>query len=222
MIEFSLMCLQRHQMPEAAERILPLVDSLHFDIMDQKFVPTQAFSTDFVTSFSTNLPKHVHIMAYDPLQYLDALEDVTSVSFHLEAVDDPEIVAGQIKARGFMAGICINPDTSVDHVAPLVSELDRIVVMAVTPGYSGQKYIPHTSRKLIELRRLAPHQQIVIDGGMHEDTIREVMTLGASSVVVCSVVVLSPDWEAKAHELRESGNIGATNKRILNTTGDNT
>jgi ribulose-phosphate 3-epimerase len=87
--------------------------------------------------------------------------------------------------------------------------------MAVTPGFSGQKYIPSTSEKIIRLRNEAPNIEIVVDGGMHEDTIREVMTLGADACVVCSVIVKSDNWQAKIDQLKESGKIGSRNKYIL-------
>ena len=89
MIEFSLLCLQRHNMEGWLERILPVVDSVHLDIMDGSFVPNRAFSPQFINAFDTYLPKHVHVMAFDPESYLAQLEGITSFSFHLEAVPQP-------------------------------------------------------------------------------------------------------------------------------------
>ena len=62
MIEFSPMCLKRHQLQVGISEVEPLVDSLHFDIMDGDFVPTSAFDVDYVNQYESILPKHVHIM----------------------------------------------------------------------------------------------------------------------------------------------------------------
>ena len=215
MIEFSILCLEKHSMQDSLSRILPMVDSVHLDIMDGKFVPVEAFSPGFINRFETHLPKHVHVMSKDPLFYLEQLQGINSYTFHYEAVNDPQKVLTRIHQRGFKAGICLNPETSVSEINHLIPHVDRVLVMAVKPGFSGQKYIASTSEKIIRLRQEAPDVEIVIDGGMHENTIREVMTLGADACVVCSVIVQSADWQGKVDELKKSGRIGFNNKMIL-------
>lgn len=215
MIEFSLLCLQRHHMEGWLNQILPIVDSVHLDIMDGKFVLNHAFTPEFINKFDTYLPKHVHVMAFDPEHYLERLEGVTSFSFHLEAAPQPQPLLEEIRARGFKPGIVINPEMPVFRVKPYLPFVDRVVLMAVRPGFSAQKFIPTTSQKIIELRSMSPEVEIVIDGGMHEDTIREVMTLGADSCVVCSVIVKDKNPQQKVDELRSSVVLGSNNRRTL-------
>ena len=215
MIEFSILCLDRHNMQDAISQILPLVDSVHLDIMDGDFVPAKAYSPEFINSFETNLPKHVHAMCFDPDKSLEQLDEIESFTFHMEAVERPLELIEKIKRRSIMAGICINPMTPVSDIRHLLSYIDRVLVMAVNPGYSGQKYIPTTSEKIIQLHRESPNIEIVVDGGMHEDTVREVMTLGARAFVVCSVIVKSENWESKIKQLKGSAKIGHKNKIIL-------
>jgi len=215
MIELSLLCLQRLNMEEVLSQIVPYVDSLHLDIMDETFVTNTAFSPEEINRIDYDLPKHIHIMSRKPEPYIDRLQNVESVSFHYEAVSDHLKIIKFIKSRGYKAGISVNPETPVEKLVDLLPHLDRVVLMAVKPGYSGTKYLPETSRKIVRLRKLDKNIPIVIDGGMHEDTIREVMALGANACVVCSVIAKSPDYKAKTQELRLSGQIGSYNREDL-------
>ena len=215
MIEFSILCLARRRMQHAIDQIMPLVDSVHLDIMDGKFVPSQAYTPEFINAFQTNLPKHVHVMSLTPEAYLHRLHGIHSFTFHVEVAKDPPLLIEAIRNRGFQVGICVNPETHIEQIQHLIPMVDRVVLMAVRPGFSGQKYLAPTSEKIIDLRSIAPDVELVIDGGMHEDTIREVMTLGATACVVCSVIVKSGDWAQKITQLRESVKIGSRNNERL-------
>jgi len=211
MIEFSLLCLERFKLENKLAEILPYIDSLHLDIMDGKFVPNTAFTPEQINDMQYKKAKHIHIMAFNPEKIVPKLVSVQSISFHLESTDKHEEIIDLIKSNGCQAGICINPETPVDRVKHLLDRLDRIIIMAVKPGFSGQKYIPSTSKKITALRKLSKSIEVVIDGGMHEDTIREVMTLGANACVVCTVIIKAPSYKNKIRELKESGLIGCDN-----------
>ncbi len=212
MIEFSILCLERLMLDSELPKLIPHIDSLHLDIMDGRFVKNTAYTPEEINIIDHGVPKHVHIMAHEPEEYIRKLENVDSISFHFEAVDNHQAVIEKIRERGAKAGVVINPGTSIDGITPFLDQLDRVVVMAVTPGYSGQKYIPGTSKTIVALRKTDKNIEIVVDGGMHEDTIREVMTLGANACVVCSVIVNSGDYASKVSELKESGMIGRVNR----------
>ncbi len=215
MIEFSLLCLERWNKEGELGKILPFVDSLHLDIMDGNFVKNRAFEPEEINKMDYGLKKHVHIMAFDPENYIKELNHVDSISFHYEAVDSHLNIIKLIKNKGIDAGLVINPETPVEKVKDLLKYLDRMVLMAVVPGFSGQKYLQETSNKIIELRKINKEINLVIDGGMHEDTIREVMTLGANSCVVCSVIVKSNDYERKIKQLKKSELIGKENRKKI-------
>jgi len=95
----------------------------------------------------------------------------------------------------------VNPKTSINEILKYIPLLDRVIVMAVEPGYSAQEYLPSTSQKIIELRKMSADIEIVVDGGMNEQTIDEVRILGANAFVVCSVIAKSKDIEGKIEEL---------------------
>ena len=213
MLEFSLLCLQRLDMKQILEKIHPHLDSIHLDIMDGKFVEPTAFTTEFVDQFKTDLPKHVHVMSYDPEYFLDELNNITSFSYHFETKVNHNYLISKIKNKNIKAGLVINPKTKILDVKPYFENLDRVILMAVDPGYSAQKYIPSTSKKIVEIREISPEIEIVIDGGMHEHTMREVMELGADSCVVCSVIVKSEDPIKKINSLKKSGFYGLNNRK---------
>ena len=215
MIEFSILCLERWDLETELEKLIPHMDSVHLDIMDGNFVPNTAFTVAEVNKMNFDIPKHVHIMAHQPMDYIQDLETADTVTFHIEANADAMPLIEAIHAKGFGAGICINPETPISDIKHLLPHLERVLVMAVRPGFSGQKYIPETSRKIVELRQLDPNISIVIDGGMHEDTIREVMTLGANACVVCSVIVKSGGYGEKVKQLKDSGLVGCDNRARL-------
>ena len=216
MIEFSPMCLKRHQLKVGISEVEPLVDSLHFDIMDGDFVPTSAFDVEYVDQYETTLPKHVHIMSFYPDSLIDQLSNITSLNFHAESKIDVAAFAKKIREKSISPGLVINPSTSIDSIKPIIPLFDRLVLMAVDPGYSGAQFIPETTKRLIELKlSTTEEQKIIIDGGMNQNTVREVLTLGADSIVVCSVIVTSDDWAKAIDRLKYAGDLGKMNWELL-------
>ena len=213
MIEFSMLCLERLGFEDKMEEIVPYVDSLHCDIMDGEFVNNVAFSTQEINAMNYNMPKHVHIMSRHPIPYIDELENANTVSFHFEAVEDHTKVIDHIRQCGFKPGIVVNPETPITLMSYLINSIDRVLLMAVNPGFSAQPYIGSTSTKITELRDISPTIEIVIDGGMNENTMKEVISLGADAGVVCSVILKALDHQQKIQSLKESCLTGISKRR---------
>ena len=210
------MCLKRHQLDVGIPEIEPLVNSLHFDIMDGDFVPTHAFDVKYVNDYVSSLPKHVHIMSYYPDRLFDQLDNVTSINFHFESKTDVISMAREISSRKLSPGLVVSPSTPIDSIINCIPYFDRIVLMAVKPGYSGSTFIPDTTNRIIKLKNMIDHKQkIIIDGGMNQNTVREVLTLGADSIVVCSVIVMSDDWAKAIDRLKYAGELGRKNWELL-------
>ena len=207
MLEFSPLCLQRLNKDDTFQVILDNVDSIHLDIMDGKFVPNTAFSVAEINELECSVPKHVHIMSVDPLPYIEELVNVDSISVHHE-IGESSVLINKIKGKNMQAGLVINPNTPVSSIFPYISLLDRVIIMAVEPGFSGQGYLPSASQKIAELREFSSDIEIVVDGGMNDKTIEEVKKLGADSFVVCSVIAKSNDVKAKILELQAVWNNG--------------
>lgn len=203
MIEFSPLCIGRLNKSEALDLILPLVDSIHLDIMDNTFVKSTAFSTNEINEFKSKKNKHVHIMSKNIEKYLDELKNVDSISFHYEATQKHEYFIDKIKKKNISPGLVIRSETPVSYIAKFLEIVDRVIIMAVPPGFSGQKYIPLTTNKIKELRSINKKIELVVDGGMNEKTMLDVTSLGANSCVVCSVIVKSDNYSKKILNLRE-------------------
>ena len=142
------------------------------------------------------------------------LNEVDSISFHFEVGDTINLI-NSIKKKNIKAGIVLSPQTAIDEIFEYVNLIDRVILMSVKPGFSGQNFIPETSSKIIKLRKFSKEIEIAIDGGMNENTIREVKTLGANSFIVCSVIVKSVDIISKIKELKNSSEMGEINKTLL-------
>lgn len=210
MIEFSPLCLGRLKNEPMLDAILPLVDSLHCDIMDGQFVSPTAFTPKEINSLVCDVPKHVHIMAVDPRPYFIQLKGVNSISFHFEISESPMSLISSIRNLGFRVGMAINPKTSVKEIETILPDLDRLLIMAVEPGFSGQAFIEETENKIRQVRSLSKRIEISIDGGMNERTMKLVTGLGADSCVVCSVIAKAQDFEKQILTLRNACLIGAS------------
>ncbi|MCL5104762.1 MAG: ribulose-phosphate 3-epimerase [Armatimonadetes bacterium] len=177
------------------------VEILHFDIMDGCFCPSMTFGPGFVKGVKTALLKDVHLMIENPLpklsDYVSAGADILTVHVescptHIHRVfqelgkmtnaNDPE--------RGIVRGVAINPGTPVEVIEPLLDDVDMVTLLAINPGWGGQKLIPSTSERLAKARRLIAGRDILIciDGGVTRDNITEVAKMGADMVVAGSAV----------------------------------
>ncbi len=201
MLEFSPLCLARLNKDDMFSAILDNVDTIHLDIMDGEFVPNTAFTVNEINNFECNIPKHVHIMSWHPMQFIKDLINVDSISFHCE-VENCEKIIRYIKKKGIKAGLVINPKTPISSLFKYIPMIDRVIIMAVEPGYSAQKYLPNTSNKIKKLRDYCSNIEISIDGGMNETTIKNVKELGADAFVVCSVIAKSNNVKDKIEELK--------------------
>ena len=100
----------------------------------------------------------VHLMVDDPEHYFGALQTAgaDSVTFHLEAVSDPQAVAAQARERGFQVGLAIKPETDVQDAADAAAGFDLVLCMSIHPGYSGQEFMPGAIDRIRRLRSALP------------------------------------------------------------------
>jgi len=203
MLEFSPLCLKRLNKNNTLKLILDNSDSIHLDIIDWDFAKNEGFSVTEINEFVSDKPKHVHIMSWDPLKHIKELTNVDSISFHCDVADCQNIIRA-IKDKDIKVGLVVSPSTPIEEVFKYVPEIDRVVIMAVQPGFSAQEYLPATSQKIVSIRNIFPSLEIVVDGGMNNKTIREVKLLGANSFVVCSVIAKSKNVVEKISELKSS------------------
>ena len=138
---------------------------LHVDIMDGHFVPNLSMGPAFAKSIRTytDRPLDVHLMVTDPAYYIERFAEAgaDSITFHMEATDQPRKLIDRLHALGLGAGITVKPGTPADCIKDVVAAVDMVLVMTVEPGYGGQKFIEPMLEKIAEIRRmLTPRQRL--------------------------------------------------------------
>jgi len=185
---------------------------LHVDVMDGHFVPNITVGLPVVKSLAraTRLPIDAHLMISEPGRY--AAEFVRAgarlVSVHVEADAHLHRTLMSIKQAGALAGVVLNPATSVLAVEEVLPYADYVLVMSVNPGFGGQQFIPGSIEKVRRLRRMIDerglHTRIEIDGGVDRSNIERIVAAGAEMIVAGSAIFGSGNAEVAARNLREA------------------
>ena len=185
---------------------------LHVDVMDGRFVPNITVGLPVVKAIAraTWLPIDAHLMIVEPGNYADkfAKAGARMVSIHIEADPNAHRTLSSIRAAGSLAGIVINPATSLAALDDVVKFADYVLVMSVNPGFGGQEFIPESLDKVRRLRKMIDERglktRIEIDGGVNADNIAEVTGAGAEIIVAGSAIFSAPDPAVALRELREA------------------
>ena len=187
------------------------VDWIHFDVMDGHFVPNLTIGLPVLKAVRqiTKLPLDVHLMISNPhlyiKDYIDAGADWLGVQ--VEAVWHLERLVQQIKELGARATVVLNPATPLTSIEVILAEVDMVLLMTVNPGYSGQKFIPAVLPKIRKLREMIDSQGldvlIQVDGGVHLDTVDELVAAGVDVFVSGSGIFGKGDISGNVRRLRE-------------------
>lgn len=181
---------------------------LHVDVMDGMFVPSISFGMPVMESIrkETDCFFDVHLMIEQPERYIETFAKCGAdlITVHAEATKHLHRTIQQIKNCGLKAGVALNPATPLDALDYVLEEVDMVLLMTVNPGFGGQKYIPQMTGKIRTLRQkllqMGLETDIQVDGGIKENTIREVLEAGAN-VCVAGSAVFGEHTAEKAKEL---------------------
>ena len=191
-------------------------DWIHFDVMDNHYVPNlpfgpmvcQALRPHAKTPAGTPVPIDVHLMIQpvDALAgaFIDAGADL--VSFHPDASAHVHRSIQAIRAKGAKAGLTFNPAQSLDVLDWVIEDIDLILIMSVNPGFGGQSFIDSALRKIEQARRRIESSgkdiRLEVDGGIKADNIRRVADAGADTFVAGSAIFGKPDYKAVIDAMR--------------------
>ncbi len=178
------------------------VPLLHVDVMDGCFCPMMTIGPPLIKAMKSSLLKDVHLMIQDPLEklgdYVAAGADMITV--HAESSMHIHRALQQINkfenandsARGLIRGVALNPGTPLEMLEPLLEEVDIIFLLAINPGWGGQKLLPSTKARMARLKEMiasSPRRIFTgLDGGVTRANIAEVAKLGVDIIVTGSAV----------------------------------
>ena len=176
-------------------------DIIHLDIMDGVFVPNISYGTPVIKAIckGATIPVEAHLMIVEPQKFFEDYRKmgVGSISVHYEACTHLDRTVNRIRELGMKAGVAINPHTNVNLLEDIVRICDYILVMSVNPGFGGQSYIPYSTEKIAELKKIIeknnPACLIEVDGGVTSENIEEIANAGADVVVAGSAVFGAKD-----------------------------
>jgi ribulose-phosphate 3-epimerase len=182
-------------------------DFVHIDVMDGCFCPQLTVGPPVIGALHTKLKKDVHLMIEEPLDkvraYIDAGADV--ITFHVEATRHPHRVL-QALGTSVTRGIALNPGTPVAVLEPLLDEVELVLVLAVNPGWSGQRFAPNTQRRLAAVRDLIDRGgrsvTLGVDGGVTRDNVASIARMGVDLIVAGSAVFDGGDAIANLRQMR--------------------
>lgn len=182
---------------------------LHWDVMDGHFVPNLSYGPMVIerTRGLTKTPFDAHLMISDPAKYLEEYikAGCEAITFHLEAVPQPVSLLREIRRRGLVAGLAINPGTPFSSAEPFLAECDLFLVMSVNPGFGGQKFIPDVVSKIAAARAVGGQDLIIsVDGGIGRSTIAQCAEAGCDVFVAGSSVFDEPCYAAAIAELQQT------------------
>jgi len=183
-------------------------DAIHIDIMDGHFVPNLTLGPKAVAAInkSTNLFLDVHMMVYNPYDYIEAFASsgADRITIHFEATEDVEETLEFIRRCGIQAGLAFRPETSFSMIPKYLTQCDLLLLMTVSPGFGGQKFMPEILEKISLSREFCekhgirqggisaksgipveslPPFSIQVDGGINAETGAECVKAGANVLV---------------------------------------
>jgi ribulose-phosphate 3-epimerase len=191
-------------------------DWIHFDVMDNHYVPNltfgpmvcQALRKHAVKADGTAVPIDVHLMVQpvDALAQAFAKSGADIVTFHPDASTHVDRTLQLIKAEGCQAGLVFNPASPVDVLEWVIDKVDVVLLMSVNPGFGGQSFIESTLRKAEKVRKIIDASgrdiRLEIDGGVKVDNIRRIADSGADTFVAGSAIFGQPNYKAVIDAMR--------------------
>ena len=180
-------------------------DMIHVDVMDNHFVPNLTIGPPVIKSLRkhTKLPFDVHLMIDPVHKYIKNFAEAGSdiITIHPEATKSLEESINNIKSFKKKVGISLNPDTKIDVIKDVLSQIDLVLIMSVYPGFGGQKFMPEVVEKITNLKRIKDDMKlnfdIEVDGGVNFDNNQIIIEAGANILVSGTTIFKENNGDVK-------------------------
>ena len=183
----------------------------HFDVGDGHFIPEITIGPVVAAAISPltrgwGAKLDCHLMVSEPEKHFEAIAKAggDSVTFHVEACDEPARAIGHARSLGLGVGLALNPEPAVEDAARAADGADLVLCMSIHPGYSGQAFMPEALDRIGRLRELLPSDvRLQVDGGINSESARAARDAGADLLVAGSAIFWKDDPAAAYAELVE-------------------
>ena len=180
-------------------------DMIHVDVMDGHFVPNLTIGPPVIKSLRkhTNLPFDVHLMIDPVHKYIKNFAEAGSdiITIHPEATKNLEESINHIKSFKKKVGVSLNPDTKIDVIKNVLSQIDLVLIMSVYPGFGGQKFMPEVIEKITNLKKIKDDMKlnfdIEVDGGVNFDNNQMIIGAGANILVSGTTIFKENNGDVK-------------------------
>ncbi len=201
----AILAKNREELLRRISQVNGLVKEIQLDIMDGEFVPNKTIGMDDLAAVPAlqNAKYEFHWMVKDPERWIEKMPGPHLHLVHVETIRSFAAIENAVKKAGGRLGLAINPDTPLEKLLPLVPKAQRILIMTVHPGFSGQKYITAMEKKIRQLRKLFPSIDIEVDGGVNMETARGAYAAGANVLAAASAIFAADDTKAAIEELKK-------------------
>ena len=187
-------------------------DFIHFDVMDNHYVPNLTFGPivcSSLKSYGVKVPIDVHLMIKPVDRIIPDFAEAGAdyITFHPEASEHIDRTINLIKQVGCKSGIVLNPATSVHLLENCIEDIEMILLMSVNPGFAGQTFIEGTYKKIEQVRKLIDQSgkkiRLEVDGGITVNNIAKVASAGADTFVAGSSIFKSNNYEKTIKSMRD-------------------
>jgi ribulose-phosphate 3-epimerase len=211
-ISASILSANFAELGKECEKVLSAnADRIHFDVMDNHYVPNLTIGPMICKALSDHgikAPIDVHLMTQpvDNLIVDFAKAGASIITFHPEATKHIDRSLQLILDHGCKAGLAFNPATPFNYLHYVMDKIDEILIMSVNPGFGGQQFIPTSLNKIKEAQQLTQHSPrkitLAVDGGIKLENIKQIATAGAQVFVIGSAIFTSKDYAKTIQQLR--------------------
>lgn len=204
----AILVKSREELIRRVGLVRGLVKEIQIDVMDGRFVPNKTLGIEDLLALpglQGTLRYEFHWMVQDPQGWISRIKGPHMHLVHVETLSESSFrdVLREVKKGGGRLGLAINPDTPIESLEPYAPKAERILVMTVRPGFSGQSYMKEMEGRIKELRKRFPSMDIEVDGGVNLDTIGGAYRSGANLLAAASAVFSSPDIKGAIEGLKK-------------------